>query len=66
MAEVAYKAINGTFKTTALPRNPSKPNFVICCEYGDWSGFRTLAECESQYAEIEKSRPDKTFWVEER
>lgn len=30
-----------------------RTNFVITCRYGDWSGFRTLAECECQFNELE-------------
>lgn len=45
----------------------ARPNFVIVCEYGDWSGFRTLKDCEKQFHELEeKGRPDGFFWVEER
>lgn len=53
--------------TETKPRNPERCNFVICCDYGDWSGFRTLAECAAQYADLEKAKkPDGYYWVEER
>jgi hypothetical protein len=54
------------FEKVCEPRLPNNANFVICCDHGDWSGFRTLAECEAQFAEIESSRPHSDFWVEER
>ncbi len=53
--------------TGTKPRLPERNNYVIVCERGDWSGFRTLADCQAQYAELEaKGRPDGFFWVEER
>jgi hypothetical protein len=63
---------NGTMQPTGTaPRFPDRVNFVICCERGDWSGFRTLQECQSQYKELEgyarsANRPDGYYWVEER
>lgn len=33
-------------------------NFLITCRYGDWSGFRTLEECEKQIPELEKNMAD--------
>ena len=45
---------------------PDKPNFVICCPSGEWSGYRTLAECQAQYPTLENmGRPDRYFWVQE-
>lgn len=36
----------------AEPRiSTDRYNFLIMCDYGDWSGFRTLAECYDQYME---------------
>ena len=53
--------------TSTAPRRPTSANFVIVCDYGDWSGFRTLADCQAQYAELENAgRPDGFYWVEER
>lgn len=57
--------------TDNKPMRPDRANFVICCNYGDWSGFRTLSECTAQYAELERyatntNRPDGYYWVEER
>ncbi len=55
----------------AKPVRPEHRNFVVCCHFGDWSGFRTLAECQAQYKELEDmasyhKRPDGYYWVEER
>lgn len=53
--------------TKTQPKRPTYNNFVIVCDYGDWSGFRTLAECQAQYAELEQAgRPDGYYRVEER
>ena len=57
----------GKMTAVSEPGPTMRSNFVICCNYGDWSGFRTLPECESQYRELEQSkRPDGFYWVEER
>ena len=46
----------GKFRRTAVPikTTAEHTNFVIICPYGDWSGFRTLIECQSQFAELEE------------
>jgi hypothetical protein len=62
---------NPTSNATARPywmkvKEPNRPNsfnFVICCQYGDWSGFRSLQECLSQTMSV---RPAGFFWIEER
>lgn len=48
-----------------------RQNFVIVCDYGDWSGFRTLAACQHQFPELEQyvktgTRPDGFYRVVER
>lgn len=51
-----YVMVKGKFKRTNLKLSDqaiSRPNFVIVCNYGDWSGFRTLADCEKQFSELE-------------
>lgn len=60
--------LNGKMQETkSLPKKPERANFVIVCEHGDWSGFRTLAECQAQYGELTaKGKPDGYYWVEER
>lgn len=47
--------------------DPNSPNFLIVCAYGDWSGFRTLAECELQFPDLEsRGKADGFFEVVER
>ncbi len=49
------------------PDRPEKANFVIICDHGDWSGFRTLAECETQFSDLEnRDKPNGFFAVVER
>jgi len=60
---------NGKFHRSAneIITSPEHNNFVIICEYGDWSGFRTLFECEKQFEELEKyGNPNYFFQVVER
>ena len=46
---------------------PEHNNFVIICDYGDWSGFRTLIECEKQFSDLEqRGKPNYFFEVVER
>jgi hypothetical protein len=69
MANVVATMFKGKMTKCAEPRNPQRANFVIVCMRGDWSGFRTLAECESQYAELERyhaADANRDYWVEER
>ena len=33
-------------------------NYLITCNYGDWSCFMTLAECEARIPELEKNMAD--------
>ncbi len=68
---VIYELLAGKMVEMSKPRAPLKANFVICCNYGDWSGFRTLVECITQFKALELSaanmkRPDGYYWVEER
>jgi hypothetical protein len=59
--------MGGKMMATAQPKQPDKANFVICCDHGDWSGFRTLDECKAQFSELENmGRPNFFYWVEER
>ncbi len=57
----------GKMVPQSTPKHPERDNFVIVCGYGDWSGFRTLADCQKQFPELESAgRPDGHYWVEER
>jgi len=69
MDTTIYRMMNGKMTKVGDTRLPNNCNFIITCSYGDWSGFRTLAECESQFAELEqaeKDRPGRGFEVVER
>jgi hypothetical protein len=44
--------------------HPESTNFVILWNGLDWSGFRTLAECEKQFPELLKK--DGVYMVVER
>lgn len=62
-----YSLFNGKMTKLAEPTRPDRANFVIVCEHGDWSGFRTLAECERQFPELEaKGRSNFFYSVVER
>ncbi len=62
-----YTNRGGKFVSVLAPRARERCNFVIVCDYGDWSGFRTLAECEAQFDELlAYHRPDRFFTVVER
>ena len=67
-AAIVFMLFQGKMQATSTkPRNPERANFVIVCDYGDWSGFRTLADCQKQFAELERAgKPDGYYWVEER
>ena len=65
---VIYQQFKGKFTKIAEPRLPNNYNFVILWKGMDWSGFRDLAGCEKQFAELE-SQEDATkdnFSVVER
>jgi hypothetical protein len=51
---VIYELINGKMILVNTPlRAAEGRHFVIRCASDDWSGFRTLAECEVQLDELE-------------
>ena len=60
---IVYELIGGCWQPVRAPKQPARANFVIVCRYGDWSGFRTLAECLRQ---IPAGRPDGFYQIEER
>jgi hypothetical protein len=43
-------------------------NYLIVCEFGNWSGFRTLEECRPQFDRIvaARDRPDGFYRIVER
>ena len=48
-----YELRNGKMLKIGTTDRPDRNNFLIVCNYGDWSGYRTLAECEKQIPELE-------------
>ena len=37
--------------------SPTHRNFLIICEYGDWSPFLTMAEVKERIVQLEKDYP---------
>lgn len=54
---IIYIGFKGKMTKVAEPQLPENANFVIQWNDSDWSGFRTLAECERQFPELE-ARPN--------
>ena len=51
-----YVQHNGKMVKITDPTGPvDRYNFIIQWNGRDWSGFRTLAECEKQFTELEAS-----------
>ena len=48
-----YRGMRGRMVKVSDARLPGHANFVITWNGMDWSGFRTLFECEKQFQEIE-------------
>ncbi len=59
---VIYSLFNGKMVKTGTPKLPDRDNFVIVCDYGDWSGFRILAGCEKQFGDLESSGRSNFFY----
>jgi len=60
MNKLIYVQINGEMVRTKNKCQPERNNFVIQWRGMDWSGFRTLAECERQFSEFSKEKDDFT------
>lgn len=61
-----YIQINGEMMKAAEPTcSPEANNFVITYQGKDWSGFRTLKECEDQFPQL-KGRKGDPFSVVQR
>ena len=65
---VIFELLDGRMVKVGSPTgNPESANFLIVCDYGDWSGFRTLTECMRQFPELERNgRPNHFYQVVER
>jgi hypothetical protein len=57
-----YSLFNRKMVKMNEPQRPALRNFVIVCELGDWSGFRTLAECEAQFPQLETAGRGNFFY----
>lgn len=66
MDTVIYSPLRGKMQKIAEPRLPNNANFVILFRGKDWSGFRTLAECEQQIPELEQKSAIDDFSIVER
>lgn len=53
----------GAWHPSDSPDNPDLPNYVIVCDYGDWSGFRTYWACIKQAM---SGNSNVSYWIEER
>lgn len=72
---ILYSLIDGKWVATtgwsltqpaAVRGSPDLLNFLIVCDYGDWSGFRTLEECLAQTPSNWQNRRPGFYWIEER
>lgn len=67
-----YALKDGKMVRTGYPiksATPDSRNFLIVAEYGDWSGFRTLSQCEAQIEELEgyyQSNNNRVYAIVER
>jgi len=63
-----YTQFHGKMTKVNEPSLPQNANFVITWRGKDWSGFRTLEECEKQFPELEarKNATDDLFAVVEK
>jgi len=57
-----YALINRKMAKIEEPKDPEARNFVIVCEYGDWSGYRTLDKCIEQFPELESKNRGNFFY----
>ena len=81
MDNVIYRQFKGEMVKVGEPKAPGftdpetgekhgpedRHNFLIVCDYGDWSGFRTLEKCLDQLTmDFLKTRYDGFFAIVER
>lgn len=62
---LTHLLINGAWVEVNSPITPDRAHFLITCDYGDWSGFRTLAECLAQIPSWQGKR-DGFYKIETR
>ena len=63
---VRFLLVDGVWQQVSESIDPRKANFVIVCALGDWSGFRTLADCLVQIPGTWAQRPPGFYYIEER
>jgi hypothetical protein len=61
-----YKLVGGKWVRTSQPKQPEGSHFLIVCDYGDWSGFRTLDKCLAQIPDPNGLRPNGFYRIVER
>ncbi len=57
-----FALFNGKMTKMDEAANPLKSNFLIVCDYGDWSGYRTLEQCQAQFGALENSGRSNFFY----
>ncbi len=64
MDRVIYQQFHGIMAKVEEPLRPNNTNFLITWKGMDWSGFRTLVDCERQFPELENKSGDNYQVVE--
>ena len=67
--KILYSLVDGKWELnphTPVRGDKEALNFLIACDFGDWSGFRTLAQCLGQVPNTWPNRRPGFFWIEER
>lgn len=68
MKTVTHYLIDGVWQPVPGATVDKSYNYLICCQYGDWSGFRSLEACLAQNPNAGKAkpRPNGFYWIERR
>lgn len=67
MDHTVFIGFQGKMTKVANPKgNCERANFVITFKGRDWSGFRTLEECQKQFPALEEKSNIEEFAVVER
>jgi len=66
MNNLIYLGFKGKMTKVNEPRLPNNANFVIQYKGMDWSGFRSLSECEKQFSELEQKNNIDDYSVVEK
>jgi hypothetical protein len=70
MGNTIWHSVDGKMFKIGNPKGRTQNiNFLITCKFGDWSGFRTLLDCEKQIPDLEqmmKEDPSKYYNIVER